>query len=476
MVINMKKRFPRIFGIIIAFSLCFGLNAAAVLHPFTDVPAGSWYSNDVSAAYNTGLFAGTSDTTFSPNGTLTISQTTALAARIHQYVHTGSTHFESGAGVWYTAYVDYAKKNGIIGNAYDGRWDENATRAEVVQILYNALDVNAYTVMNSIDDNAVPDVKSGTTAYDEIYAFYRAGILTGDASHRFNPRKTITRCEVAAILNRMLDPSQRQGLTLSAPVMPAYDAPVTRENILAVLDSLDPDGAYIIRATSSNSMFGDTLLSWWDSFGGLMGNVSITDRLATAVHEECHMFTSYDFFSDRFYIGNGESVSVRRTNVFDSAEMTATIPEALRTFRFNTYVGLEADALMSSRQFGVYGLMNEFTAYCWGTNNYVQTYDYRVSHGDRTMSNEWIAYAEFRYYILRYMLYAKANYPTVYQGILDNNDFCRAFITVDSIYAGVINRLHEKAGGYLYGQEEYDALMAEMAKPEYQEMMALLRL
>ena len=48
----------------------------------------------------------------------------------------------------------------------------------------------------------------------EIYTFYRAGILTGDSKHNFNPGSSIQRSEVAAILARMMDSTLRQSLTL----------------------------------------------------------------------------------------------------------------------------------------------------------------------------------------------------------------------------------------------------------------------
>ena len=69
--------------------------------------------------------------------------------------------------------------------------------------------------LNNIADNAIPDVKLGDKCADEIYAFYRAGILTGsDKQGTFNPDSTIVRSEVAAILLRMYDASTRVQFTL----------------------------------------------------------------------------------------------------------------------------------------------------------------------------------------------------------------------------------------------------------------------
>ncbi len=43
--------------------------SASAAHPFTDVKGDQWYANFVDYAYNHGLMAGTSSSTFSPNQT-----------------------------------------------------------------------------------------------------------------------------------------------------------------------------------------------------------------------------------------------------------------------------------------------------------------------------------------------------------------------------------------------------------------------
>ena len=51
---------------------------------------------------------------------------------------------------------------------------------------------------------------------DEIYTFYRAGILSGsDSSGSFYPESNIRRSEVAAILVRLFDSSARLKLSLT---------------------------------------------------------------------------------------------------------------------------------------------------------------------------------------------------------------------------------------------------------------------
>ncbi len=110
----------------------------------------------------------------------------------------------NGKTNWYNSYVEYGIANGILDKSYANytraQMNAPATRREFVSIFYPAMD--GYKALNNIADNAIPDVKLGDKCADEIYAFYRAGILTGsDKQGTFNPDSTIVRSEVAASKN-----------------------------------------------------------------------------------------------------------------------------------------------------------------------------------------------------------------------------------------------------------------------------------
>ena len=79
-----------------------------------------------------------------------------LAARLHQYAAEGKVTLANGADVWYSTFVDYAKNNGIIDDSYDGRWGQDATRAEMVKILYRALPASRYEEINDVGTTPSP--------------------------------------------------------------------------------------------------------------------------------------------------------------------------------------------------------------------------------------------------------------------------------------------------------------------------------
>jgi hypothetical protein len=64
-------------------------------------------------------------------------------------------------------------------------------------------------VISSVADGSVSDVPSGSEYADDIYAFYRAGILTG-GDGGFGPDMTVSRAQAAAIMSSMLDSTLRQ--------------------------------------------------------------------------------------------------------------------------------------------------------------------------------------------------------------------------------------------------------------------------
>ena len=273
-------------------------------------------------------------------------------------------------------------------------------------------------------------------------------------------------------------------LTVKAPLPTKItpDDALTVENVIALLEAYDPDGAFILKNTSQ-----DSILFW---MGASSGNATIGSAITQfdpAVHEQCHEYTSYSASAiynsytgkymsskERIYTGNGNSVLVDMTACFDSREIVSEVPDNLRTHRFTTYVDTDQSS-MASRQHGVYGLLNEYTAYCWGMNATNKLYPYMEEYGliPSSGSNIYVSFAEFRYYILKYMLYAKAHYPAVYNEILANSSFRKAFTTVDTKFQKAIDfyRSHYR----IYFESEYQALMAEMEKSEYQQMLQLLK-
>lgn len=187
---------------------------------FNDVTRPDWFYSDVVSAVQRSLIDGMTPEIYDPAGSLTGGQCLKLAACMHQFHRSGAVTLKpSTDAVWYRSFVDYALANGILDAELED-YDAPVTREQFIELFYRALPESSYTRINSIPDGAIPDVAPGDACGPEVYAFYRAGILSGYtatagyAQHAFGPESTITRAEVAAIMNRMFDSTARTRFTI----------------------------------------------------------------------------------------------------------------------------------------------------------------------------------------------------------------------------------------------------------------------
>ena len=181
---------------------------------FTDVTNERWYASAVKQAYEFGLISGRTETSYDPQGNLTVAEAITLAAKLHSYGSTGAYEVPPAPSgtPWYTNVVDYAFKNGIIKvYEWEGKLNQNATRAEVAHIFANVYGEGLLPRINKV--TSLPDVRATDQYAEDIYALYEAGILSGsDDRGTFNPNSPITRAEIASIVMRMALPTQRVSL------------------------------------------------------------------------------------------------------------------------------------------------------------------------------------------------------------------------------------------------------------------------
>lgn len=225
------------------------------------------------------------------------------------------------------------------------------------------------------------------------------------------------------------------------------DDTATRENVLEVLRQYDADAYHIMTAGS-----GVDFMTWF------MGRALISG-IETAVHETYHGYThsqSNGFYGERIYLGDGKSYDVDYSVVYRGSKFTKTeemskqIPSQLQTFRYSQYIAPGASADANTK--GVFGLLNEFSAYYWGleTMNSLAQFLIDTNSGASSwetyvtgIGNDMTAYAEFKYWTLRYMLYIKSANPTLYQAILDNQNYCAAYRDADTAFTSEIARSKE---------------------------------
>lgn len=184
------------------------LNApSAAADQFIDVPRDSWYYQAVGYVVENGIFAGTSDTTFTPSGMMTRAMTVSVLARmagIDPEDYTGGTDFSDvPSGSWYEASVAWAVKYGITAGTGDGKFspNRNVTRQEIAVLF-----VRYFTIFGvSLGDENL-SVSEPTDlddcadwAKESVLVLWQRGLMVGDGSGKFYPDKMITRAECAVL-------------------------------------------------------------------------------------------------------------------------------------------------------------------------------------------------------------------------------------------------------------------------------------
>lgn len=151
---------------------------------------------------------GKSDTHFNPDDGMTLAEAATIAARIREDQFHEHTTFEPEGEHWYDVYVNYCYRNGIIERELTFDWDKKATRAEMAY-LFSRCDLTDYYI-NEVPITDISDVNSKTPYYHQILDLYNKGVAVGSDEHlTFYPDESVKRCEVAAIVARIMNTHMR---------------------------------------------------------------------------------------------------------------------------------------------------------------------------------------------------------------------------------------------------------------------------
>lgn len=164
---------------------------------FVDVPAAYWGAEAVDFAVSRELFAGTSETTFSPDTAMTRSMIVTVLARFEGVdTSTGDT--------WYEAGRQWAMENGIS----DGtNMDASLTREQLAAMLYRYAKERGYdTTQGGMAIREYDDFEqiSGYAVEAMTWAV-NTGLISGTTTTTLSPQGEATRAQVASILMRFIE-------------------------------------------------------------------------------------------------------------------------------------------------------------------------------------------------------------------------------------------------------------------------------
>ena len=178
--------------------------------PFNDVPEGYWAYDAIQYVYGEGLMAGTSGSTFSPEGTTTRGQIVTILWRLSgsPVVNYLIDFDDVDPAAYYAEAIRWATSEGIAGGYGNGSFgpDDPITREQLAVMLYQYAWNMGYDLSIGEDTNILSYADAFTVSEYAVSALQwacGAGLIsgTGDGS-TLSPGGSATRSQVAMILMR----------------------------------------------------------------------------------------------------------------------------------------------------------------------------------------------------------------------------------------------------------------------------------
>lgn len=173
---------------------------------FEDVADNAWFKAAVDFVTVRGLFQGVTDTAFCPDAPMTRGM---LAVVLHRMEHTPECPFQGTfadvpKGSWFTQAVEWAAQTGVVNGYGDGTFgpDDPITREQLAAMLWrhsgcpeSSQDVSRFTDADRISGYALTAIRWAS----------ETGVMGGRDDGSLDPGNTATRAEVAQMLTRYLN-------------------------------------------------------------------------------------------------------------------------------------------------------------------------------------------------------------------------------------------------------------------------------
>ena len=193
---------------------------------FSDVPESSWFYEDVMTLSESGVVSGYPDGTYRPTKKVTTGEALKMIL-----LAAGYPEPEPAASHWARGYLNFAIEQGFLTRYEDiSDLDVNMTRGLVAKLAANALGLSAPGTYGTFTDTDSPYVE----------ALCAAGIVGGYPDGTYRPGASISRAEIAAIVNRIYqsrEPSLPADNDTDLDIDPSQIKLRTTEQMIALLKS-----------------------------------------------------------------------------------------------------------------------------------------------------------------------------------------------------------------------------------------------
>ena len=173
---------------------------------FADVPPTNWAAEAVTFASARELFSGTSETTFSPDQTMSRGMLATVLYRLEGQPDQAltSAYSDVNSDAWYADSIAWAAENGIVNGYGGGQFGPNdsVTREQFVVMLWRYVGSPEASGHN-LDFADADQVNS--YAMEALCWAVENGVLSGNGSGQLIPGGTATRAEAAQMLKNFME-------------------------------------------------------------------------------------------------------------------------------------------------------------------------------------------------------------------------------------------------------------------------------
>ena len=176
--------------------------------PFNDVPEGYWAYDAIRYVYGEGLMAGTSGSTFNPEGATTRGQIVTILWRLagNPVVNYLMDYSDVDPAAYYAEAIRWATSEGIVGGYGGGLFgpDDAITREQMAVMLWRYVQHTGYdTTQGGMAIREYTDYEQiSDFALEALDWAVSAGIISGTSTTTLSPSGSATRAQVAVILMR----------------------------------------------------------------------------------------------------------------------------------------------------------------------------------------------------------------------------------------------------------------------------------
>lgn len=166
----------------------------------------------------------------------------------------------------------------------------------------------------------------------------------------------------------------------------------------------------------------------------------------TVIHESVHSYNRGGYL-----IVPGVYISVPRTKAYKTSLFTRVVPAdaSERIFRYKTYV--DSTSKVSANVSGIYGLLDEYSAYFNGVHSCLNGAKQALKQGDTALASSFVqqasgtatAHYEFRLFIAWYVHYASLYEKEAYTAMMGNTNLRVVFTLLDNEFRTTIDELQK---------------------------------